>query len=146
MDKIVQFIANYDDWQAVKKIRIDSDTKPLDIMEFIASLSVSFDRKLEENLGKIIDLSKIDSFIAEYGEGKKKEEEIALMLKALSGPKLGKIINELVDSLGLEKKPVQEIKDFAKAYALRKALKDSKITIDYSGIEIPGMKKLKKAK
>ena len=146
MDKIIQFVANYDDWQAVKKIKVDSDTKPLDIMEFLASLSISFDRKLEENLGKIIDLGQIDSFLAEFGEGKKKEEEVAGMLKALSGPKLGKILNALIDPLGLEKKVTQELKDFTRAYALRKALKDSKIIIDYSGIEIPGMKKAKKKK
>ena len=57
VDKVIQFIANYDDWVAVKKLKIEEKTDPRTIMEFLAGLGIGIDRKIEQNLGKATTLS-----------------------------------------------------------------------------------------
>jgi len=60
-EKYIQFVANYDDWVAIKKLKIEPSMDPKTIMEFLASLTISVDRKVEENLGKMVDLKKLDA-------------------------------------------------------------------------------------
>ena len=52
MEGSIQFIANYDDWKAIKKQTITEKTDPLTVMEFLASLTTSVDTKVEVNLKK----------------------------------------------------------------------------------------------
>lgn len=65
LEKTIQFVANYDDWQAVKKLKIEEKTDSKTIIEFLASLATSLDNKVEANLGKIVDLKKIDAAVNE---------------------------------------------------------------------------------
>ena len=46
----------------------------------------------------------------------------------------------------LSKPEKKELGQFCKVYAMKKALKQTGIMVDYSEIEIPGMKRIKKKK
>jgi len=61
----IQFIANYADWKAIKKITITEKTDPRTVAEFLAGLTMSVDNKIEANLKKIVDLDKVDKAIIE---------------------------------------------------------------------------------
>lgn len=143
MDDTIQFIANYRDWVAVKKLKIEEKTDPMMIAEFLASLSNSFDRKIGENLGKIVKLENVDAVLTEELGKVRGAEGIAKALSVVAGTKMNKAINEITGALELQKKEKQEVIDFCKVYAMRKALKQAGLMVDYSEIEIPGMKKPK---
>jgi len=143
MEGTVQFIANYDDWKAVKKITITEKTAPLTIAEFLASLTNSVDSKIEINLKKVVDIDKIDQAIKEIGL---KKGDIAKAIEEVNSRKVGKVINEITKIDTFQKNVQKELAGFCKAYAMRKALRECEIIVDYSEVEIPGMKRLKKAK
>ena len=142
-EKYIQFIANYDDWVAIKKLKIEPAMDPKTVMEFLASLTISVDRKVEENLSKIVDLKKLDSVIAQVPVGKT-EEEIASALKEVNTRKVSVVINEISQLEKLQKNEQKEVADFCRAYATRKILKNCNAQVDYSGIEIPGLKRAMK--
>lgn len=144
-EKYIHFIANYDDWTAIKKLKITEQTDPRTVMEFLASLATSLDRKVEENLRKTVDLKKIDEVLNEMEFGKK-ENEIALVLARVNGTQINKAIKEITSLSSLQKNEQKELQDFCKVYALKEALKRCGLNIDYSKIEIPGLKRVKKSK
>ena len=148
MTGYIQFVANYEDWQSVKKLTVDEKMDPRTIMEFLASLNTGLDRKVENNLAKIVDLKAVDALVQQETDGKgRSEQAIASVLAALKGAKLGAIIKEEIAKHPEMQKNVQgEISDFIRAYATRKALKALGIMADYSEIEIPGMKRAMKKK
>ena len=134
MEEFIQFIANYAGWQAVKKLKITPRTDPKTIMEFLASLTMSVDRKVEENLRKIISLDKIDSFL-----------EQAETIEELKSRELSRLINSELEKIP-DKNTKNEIEQFCRVYAARKLLKKQGIIFDYADIEIPALKKLKRIK
>ncbi|MBU1930260.1 hypothetical protein KJ972_02010, partial [Candidatus Micrarchaeota archaeon] len=123
---------------------VEAATDPRTIMEFLASLTTSVDRKVEENLGKIVDLEKLDAVLKEIPVGKS-EEEIATVLREVNTRKVSSVINEITGVPSFQKNVQKELASFCKVYATRKLLKASKAMIDYSEIEIPGMKRVMKA-
>lgn len=139
-DKYIQLVANYDDWTAVKKLKIEQSTEPRAVMQFLASLGISIDKKVADNLAKIVDLKRLDSAIAELSSGK---ENMALIIEAASSGKVNKVIKEICEIEGMQPKEKNELIEFCKVYALKKALKEAGLYIDYSSISlnIPGMKK-----
>jgi hypothetical protein len=145
MEETIQFIANCSNWKAVKKLKITDKTDPKTVLEFLASLSTGIDRKVEEQLGKIVKLEKLDNQLKEiFSDSKKSPEEI---IRIVNGSKINKTIKEMVSSLTeMQSNEQKEISQFLKVYAMRKALKQGKIFVDYSTIEIPGMKKLMKTR
>ncbi|MBI5872406.1 DUF2666 family protein [archaeon] len=72
-EKYIQLIANYDDWVAIKKLKIEPSTDARTVMQFLASLGISLDKKVVDNLRKIVALDKLDSAIKEL-TGEKKSE------------------------------------------------------------------------
>jgi len=142
-EKYISFISNYDDWVSIKKLKIEAATDPRTIMEFLASLNNGIDVKVEVNLGKVVDLKKIDAAINEIGLGKK---DVAKALEEVGSRKVNAVIKEITAIPSLQKNEQKEMEDFCRAYAMRKALKACGITVDYSDVDIPGMKRLKKAK
>ena len=145
MEKTIQFVANYDDWQAVKKLKIEEKTDSKTIMEFLAGLGTSLDNKIEANLAKILDLKKLDAAIAELKAGKT-EADVANVLAEVSSRKINAVINEICETPGRQPNEQKELKGFCRVYATKKALKNCGFNIDYTGIEIPGMKRVMKAK
>jgi len=145
MDKTIQLIANYEEWQAVKKLAIGEKTEPRTVMEFLASLGTSIDGKIAVNMGKIVDLKKLDAAIAELQAGKGKEQ-IAEILAEISSRKINSVINEICEKPELQKNEQKELTQFCRIYALRKGLRQAGLDVEYSSIDIPGMRKIKKPK
>lgn len=147
-EKFIQLAANYDDWVAVKKLKIEEKTDPRTVMEFLAGLNTSLDRKVEDNLAKVVDLEPLKKHLAGIDYGKK-ESEIAQVLAHVNGLHTNRVIKEMTEPLeakGVQKNEIKEITGFCKVYAMRTALKNCQLNIDYSSIEIPGMKRLMKKK
>lgn len=141
-ENYIQFVANYGDWKAVKKLKVESATEAKTIMRFLASLSIGIDRKVEENLRKILKLEKVDEALTEIAKGKKAENAAEVIASASSG-KVNKAINEITSSLDLQAKEKKELQEFCKVYVLKKAFKECGLNVDYSTIQlnIPGMRK-----
>ena len=142
-EKYLQFVANYEDWVAVKKLKITDVTDPLVVAEFLAGLTVSVDLKIEQNLGKTVDLKKLDAAINALGFGK---GDVARALEEINTRKISAVINEITQIEKFQKNEQKELIGFCKAYAMRKALKACGLNVDYSGVEIPALKRLKKSK
>lgn len=144
-DEYIQFVANYGEWKSIKKLKIEGKTDPRTIMEFLASLNTSLDKKMEANLARLVDLpvlqKALDEELAGIGKG---EAGIAKALGAISGARLGKTINAICEKPEWQKGEQEEIKGFCRALVCRKALKAANVMVDYSQIEIPGMKRLMK--
>ncbi len=143
-EKYIQFISNYDDWVSIKKLKIEPATDPRTVMEFLASLGTGIDNKVEANLRKIIDLPKVDAAIAELGLGKR--TDTAKAIEDVSSRKVNAVIKEIVELTGFQTGEKKELEQFCRVYAMRKALKECALPVDYAGIEIPGMKRLMKKK
>jgi len=137
----IQFVAKMGDWVSVKKLSIEEKTDALSVMEFLAGLSVSFDTKIGEYLGKEIDLKKLEGVVDEELEGiAKGEKGISQTLAKLKGTKLGKVINELCDVKGLQPKETKQLKEFCRVYSMRIAFKKIGLKADYSTIETKSIK------
>ncbi|VVB74830.1 Uncharacterised protein [uncultured archaeon] len=141
MEGSIQLIANYSDWKAIKKQTITEKTDPLTVAEFLASLTTSVDRKVEENLRKKVALDKLDLAITQLGLMK---GDAVKALEEINSRSISKVINEISQVPQLQKNQQKEVADFCRAYASRKVLKACGLLIDYSQIEIPGMGRLKK--
>ena len=146
MDQQIQFISNYSEWIAIKKLKITEKTNPRTVMEFLAGLTTSLDRKVEDNLRKLVALDKLDNVLNEELSEGKGVANIEKNLAAVSGRKVNSIINEICEIEGMQKNEKKELIDFCKVYAMKKALKEVKLMVDYSEIKIPGMGKSKKKK
>ena len=143
-NKYIQFVANYEDWVSIRKLTIEEKTDSKTIMEFLGGLGTSIDSKVEENLRKIVDLDKLDSAITALELGKK---DTAKALEEINTRKVGAVIKEITVNLeGLSKPEKKELVQFCKVYAMKKVLKQCVIMVDYSEIDIPGMKRVKKKK
>ncbi|MEK6957606.1 MAG: DUF2666 family protein [archaeon] len=142
-EKYIQFVANYDDWVSIKKLKIESVTDPRTVMEFLASLTTSVDAKIEANLRKIVDLAKVDKAIDELGLGKK---DTGRALEEVGSRKVNSVINEVTELPQFQKGEKKELAQFCKVYAMKKALKQCALEVDYTNVKIPGMKRLMKKK
>jgi len=136
MDESIQFVANCKDWQAIKKLKMDGKVPPIDVADFLASISISFDNKLFESVGKLIDLKKLDAFLDSIISGKlKKEEDFALVLKEVTGVNASKLVNSLIPA-DADNKTKDKLKEYSKVYLLRGALRKGSLSVDYSNIPI----------
>jgi microcompartment protein CcmK/EutM len=143
MEGSIQFISNYEDWKAIKKIKVTEQTNPRTVAEFLACLSTSLDAKVESNLRKIVALDKLDAAVKELGFGK---GDSARALEEINSRKISAVINEIIELPNLQANEKKELQQFCRVYATRKALKECGLMVDYSEIDIPGMKRLKKKK
>ena len=143
MDEGIQLIANYADWKAIKKITITDITEPLVIAEFLASLVYSTDDKIEENLAKAVELSKVDTALAELNLGKGDAGEA---IKEVSTRAISKVINEICKLDKFNGPTQKELIQLCKVYAIKKAMKACGIMTAYHEAEISTLKRAKKAK
>lgn len=142
-EKYIQFVANYDDWVSIKKLKIEPVTDPRTVMEFLASLGTGIDSKIEANLRKLVALDRVDAAIAELGLGKK---DTAKAIEEVGSRKVNSAIKEIVALPTLQTGEQKELEQFCRVYAMRKTLKECGLMVDYTGVEIPGMKRLMKKK
>ena len=143
----IQLVANYADWKAVKKIKIDDKASPEEIMYFLMSLSQSFDSKVEFNLKKALNLTEIENVIKEAGATKKAgANEFANLIEIINSRKTSQAINAQVDSKPLSKDEKEGLRQACLIYLTRKVLGNNGIAVDYSQVKIPGTRVSKKAK
>jgi len=145
-EKYIQFVANYDDWVSIKKLKIEPNTDPRTILEFLASLTTSVDKKFEENLQKILDLKQVENAVNEVFAGGKGASAINEAIAAVNSSKVNSAINAVTENPKWQKNEQKEMKDFCKVFAMRTALKKCGLMIDYSSVEVPGMKRIMKKK
>jgi hypothetical protein len=138
----IQFVANYEDWKVIKKITITDKTAPINIVEFLASLTYSTDDKIEKNLGEVVDLLKVDNALKELNLGK---GDASSAIEEVTSRKVSKVINEICK---LDKFPgplQKELIGLCKIYAVKKALKACSVLSSYHEAELPNLKRVKKA-
>lgn len=145
-DKYIQLVANYDEWVSIKKLKIGPTTDSRTVMEFLAGLGTGIDAKVEANLRKSVELEKLDKVLGEGLQEAGGEAAISKNLAFVNSRAVSSVINEICNKPELQKNEQKELRGFCKAYATRKALKACKLAIDYSDVEIPGMKRIKKTK
>ncbi len=147
MEDTIQFIAKHGNWVVVKKTK-PHENSPLENSLFLSSVLSTIYDKLEEYLHEAFDLSELDKVVEEIVRGKRASANvIGEVVSAANGPKVSKIINKLVEGLDLQKKEREAVKTLLKAYALRKALLNLKLKVDYAvaGEELrKGLGKFKK--
>lgn len=147
MEDTIQFIAKHGDWVVVKKTK-PHENSPLENALFLSSVLATIYGRLEDYLHEAFDLSELDRTVEEIVKGKRASANtIGEVISAVNGPKVSKIINGLIEGLDLQKKEKEAVKSLLKAYALRKALMDLKLKVDYSvaGEELrKGLGKFKK--
>jgi hypothetical protein len=133
----IQFIAKLGDWIAVKKLKMEKGIKPREVAEFLISLTMSANRKVEEFLAEEIDFEAVRKAIDDVG--------IEEPLNAVENTSVKKAIKQAVKNReNLDKKIVKEFEELARVFALRYALKKAGYKIDYSEVEIPSLKLAKK--
>ncbi len=144
---MIQFVAKLGNWVSIKNIKVEKKTDPRTVMEFLGSLTTGLDNKVEENLRKLVDLNKVDEIVKKETEklGKNKEsvEKAILISKSL---KINKTITEICALPTLQTGEKKELEGFCKVYVTKKLANSVGLPIDYSGIAIPGMKRLMKKK
>ena len=65
----IQFVANTDDWKAIKKLKVEANVPEIDIAEFLASVSISFDAKIAQYLQKATNTKPLDEYINSITKG-----------------------------------------------------------------------------
>ncbi|HIH10166.1 MAG TPA: hypothetical protein HA254_05885 [Candidatus Diapherotrites archaeon] len=67
-------------------------------------------------------------------------------LDEINSRKVGSVIKEIIAIPTLQSNEQKELEQFCRVYATRKALKECGLFVDYSKVEIPGMKRAMKKK
>ena len=144
-EQYVQFAANYADWKSVKKLLVEASTQPRVIMQFLASLCIGVDRKVEENLRRTVSLGKVDEALKSVQAGKD-ASSVANVIAEVNSRKVNSVIKDVCSVVeGVSSPEKKELEEFCKVYALKKALSSAGFFVDYSSInlKVPGMKKKK---
>jgi len=127
MDEVV-FSAQVGNWTCIKKQRIESDTKKVEIARILASIHDSMDRKIWDFLKEDFPLEELDKIANEITgatynekkkewlvEGKVSEAQLAEALAKLSSPATSRRINEVLPK-------TKNSPEIAKSYLSRKVL------------------------
>jgi len=132
----IQFIANTDDWKAIKKLKVEANVPPMDIAVFLASVSISFDSKIEQYLKQVNSIKPIDDFLETTTKGiGKTEEDIAKVLKTVNSTNAGKIINACLPE-EFSPKDKDMLKALLKTYLTRKAFDKIGFFVDYTKLPL----------
>ncbi|PIU21962.1 MAG: hypothetical protein COT14_03110 [Candidatus Diapherotrites archaeon CG08_land_8_20_14_0_20_30_16] len=130
------FTANTDDWKAVKKLKIEKNVQGIDIATFLASVSISFDTKIEDYLKKSVNAKPLDEYIDSITKGTfKTEEDIAKVLKAINATQANKAINACIPEASTPKE-TDLLKSFLKSYLTKKTLLKINFCVDYSDLPL----------
>jgi len=99
-DEKIEFLAKYKDWLCVKRLNIDANTKPRDVVYILGTIWAS----VEENLGK---------YLVESGIDQKLLDDQANKIAVELGKKVSASFRGVDDELA---------KEVAKIYVIRKAM------------------------
>lgn len=136
MNGEIQFIANTDEWKVVKRLKIDENVQGVDIASFLASVSISFDTKIEDYLKKSVNAKTIDEYIDSITKGTfKTEEEISKVLKAINCAAANKTISASIPET-LSPKEKDMLKTLLKSYLTKKTLLKIGFCVDYTNLPL----------
>lgn len=133
----IQLIANYPNWKCIKKFTISELSDPKTVGEFFVSYSISLDNRLEKYLSQIVNMEKVKEIIASAPTAKM-AGEVPALLQYIASPS----VQQKTHALG--KTPLQG--KLIHTYVIRSLFKQNGLMGDYTGVEIPGLKRLMKKK
>lgn len=108
----------------------------VDIATFLASVSISFDTKIEQYLKKAVNAKTIDDYIDSITKGTfKSEEDIAKVLKGINALAAGKAITASLPE-GLSPKDTDMYKAILKSYLTKKTLAKIGFCVDYTNLPL----------
>lgn len=141
MDESVQFIANFDKFVSIKKLTIDKDVGPKEVIEFLTSVQFTTSQKIKDYIGKIIDIKTFEEktktlYTLNVGQ----------FMEEVNSKATLKIIKEFVPG-DIDKKEVKDAyTELLKVYLIEKYARDKSVVIGAHHIVFPANKKLMKKK
>lgn len=141
----IQFISNYPGWQCIKKFAITELTDPKTVSEFFVSYSISLDNRMERYLAQFLDMKKVQELISAAPSGKT-AGDVPAMLEYVSSPSLQQKAHAIANASRMDKSFHSTLGKLAHAHIIRGIFKQNGLSGDYSGVEIPGLKRLMKKK
>ncbi len=141
MDESIQFIANFDKFVSIKKLTIDKDVGPKEVIEFLTSVEFSTSQKIKDYLGKLCDIKKFEE---------KTKSLMALeagkFIDEVNSNNTKKIIKEFIPE-GMDKKDEKDAyTELFKVYLIEKYANEKKLVFAAHHIVFPANKKLMKKK
>jgi predicted transcriptional regulator len=140
-EESIQFIANFDKFVSIKKLTIDKEVGPKEVIEFLTSVQFTTSQKIKDYIGKIIDVKSFD-------EKTKSLYSLNLgqFMEEVNSKATTKIIKDFVPS-NIEKKEEKDAYiELLKVYLIEKYAAEKKIVIGAHHIVFPANKKLMKKK
>jgi len=140
-DESIQFIANFDKFISIKKLTIDKDVGPKEVIEFLTSVEFSTSQKIIDYVKKICDISKFEEkterlFTLNVGQ----------FFEEINSRAIKKIITEFIPK-EIEKKDIKDAYiELFKVYLIEKYAVDKKMVFGAHHIVFPSNKKLMKKK
>jgi hypothetical protein len=140
-DESIQFIANFDKFVSIKKLTIDKDVGPREVIEFLTSVQFSTSQKIKDYLKKICDITKFEEktnslFSLNVGQ----------FVEEVNSKATKKIITDFVPK-DIEKKDQKDAYiELFKVYLIEKYADEKKIVFGAHHIVFPANKKLMKKK
>lgn len=141
----IQLISNNPQWKSVKKMTILDTMSPRTVMEFMGSYCATIDNRIEHYLGQTADLQKMSTFLDSAPSGKS-AGELESVFQFLAGNELKKMSESISSAAKIPAMEKERMSKLLHVYAVRKVLENCKIPVNYSQIDIPGLKRLLKKK
>jgi hypothetical protein len=141
MDESIQFIANFDKFVSIKKLTIDKDVGPKEVIEFLTSVQFTTSQKIKDYIGKIIDIKTFEEktktlYTLNVGQ----------FMEEVNSKATLKIIKEFVPG-DIDKKDIKDAyAELLKVYLIEKYARDKEVIIGAHHIVFPANKKLMKKK
>jgi hypothetical protein len=141
VEESVQFIANFDKFVSIKKLTIDKDVTPKDVIEFLTSVEFSTSQKIKDYLGKLCDIKKFEE---------KTKSLMALeagkFIEEVNSNATQKIIKDFIPE-SMDKKEVKDAYiELFKVWLIEKYAQEKGIVFAAHHIVFPANKKLMKKK
>ena len=141
VEESVQFIANFDKFVSIKKLTIDKDVTPKDVIEFLTSVEFSTSQKIKDYLGKLCDIKKFEE---------KTKSLMALeagkFIEEVNSNATKKIIKEFIPESMDKKDEKDAYTELFKVYLIEKYANEKKLVFAAHHIVFPANKKLMKKK
>lgn len=140
-EESIQFIANFDKFVSIKKLTIDKNVGPKEVIEFLTSVQFSTSQKIKDYIKKICDISKFEEktealFSLNVGQ----------FFEEINSRAIKKIITEFIPK-DIEKKDQKDAYiELFKVYLIEKYADKKKLVFGAHHIVFPSNKKLMKKK
>ena len=118
----ISFMAKYKEWISIKKLSIDSKTKPEEVSAHLSSIRIATDRKIPQILG--VNTDSLDVYASEVtGNMRKSAANLEKITQALCSPEAKKQIDAT---------STPQIRDAAVIYLFNRMVQNLKIDLEVS--------------